>query len=69
MGTTEEPVKNGCEGCVEFGEGDNVVCENKFHLMLDDTCLNQDQYSNYGKCEVVTWLTLKHGTVLQEDEN
>ena len=54
MGTTEEPVKNGCEGCVEFGEGDNILSENKFHLMLDDTCLNQEQYSNYGKCEVVT---------------
>ena len=37
--------------------------------MLEDTCLNQDQYSNNDKCEVVTKLALKHGTFLQGDEN
>ena len=37
--------------------------------MLEDTCLNQDGHSNNNKCEVVTRLALKHGTVLQEDEN
>ena len=40
MGRTEEFVKNGCEGCVDFGEEDNV-CENEC-IMLDNTSLNQD---------------------------
>ena len=37
--------------------------------MLEDTCLNQDQYNKNDKCEVVTKLAVKHGTVLQGDEN
>ena len=37
--------------------------------MLEDTYLNQDQYSNNDEYEVVTRLALKHGTVLQGDEN
>ena len=37
--------------------------------MLEDTCVNQDRYNNNDKCEVVTKLALKHGTVLQRDEN
>ena len=41
----------------------------KCHVVLEGTCLNQDRYSNNDKCEVVTRLALKHGTVLQEDEN
>ena len=45
------------------------MCENECHVVLEDTCLNQDRYSNNDKCEVVTKLALKHGTVLQGDEN
>ena len=37
--------------------------------MLEDTYLNQDQYSNNDEYEVVTRLALKHGTVLQGDKN
>ena len=37
--------------------------------MLEDTCLNQDCYSNNDKSDVVTKLALKHDTVLQGDEN
>ena len=40
--------------------------------MLEDTYLNQDQYKtiyNNDEYEIVTRLALKHGTVLQGDEN
>ena len=69
MGVTEESDENGCEGSVGFGEEENVVCENECHVVLEDTCLNQDRYRNNDKYEVVTKLALKHGTVLQGDEN
>ena len=69
MGVAEDSDKNGCEGSVGFGEEENVVCENECHVVLDDACLNQDRYHNNDKCEVVTKLALKHGTVLQGDEN
>ena len=69
MGVTEESDENGCEGCVGFGEENNLVCENECHVVLEDTCLNQDRYSNNDECKVVNWLALKHGTVLQEDHN
>ena len=67
MGVTEESNENGCEGSVEFGEENNVECENECHVVLEDTRLNQDRYSNNNECEVVTRLALKHGTVLQGD--
>ena len=63
----KEFVKNDCEGYVEFGEEENVVCENECHVVLEDTCLNQDCYSNNDKSDVMTKLVLKHDTVLQED--
>ena len=69
MGVAEDSDKNVCEGSVGFGEKENVVCENECHVVLEDTCLNQDRYSNNDKCEVVAKLALKHGTVLQGDEN
>ena len=65
MGVSEKSDENGCEGSVEFGEEDNVECENEFHIVLKDTRLNQDRYSNNDECEVVTRLALKYGTVLQ----
>ena len=67
MGVAKESVENGCEGCVEFGEEENVVCENECHVVLEDTCLNQDYYSNNDKSDVMTKLVLKHDAVLQED--
>ena len=42
IGVAKESVKNGCEGSLEFGEEENVVCENECHVVLEDTCLNQD---------------------------
>ena len=69
MGMTKESNENGCEGFVGFGEEDIVVCENECHIVLEDTCLNQNRYGNNDECEVVTRLPLKHGTVLQGDEN
>ena len=69
MGVAEDSDKNGCEGSVGFGEEENVVCENECYAALEDTCLNQDRYSNNDKCEVITKLALKKGTVLQGDEN
>ena len=54
MGVPKESVENGCEGFVEFCEEENVVCENECHVVLEDTCLNQDCYSNNDKSEVVT---------------
>ena len=54
MGVAKVSVKNGCEGSLEFGEEENVVCENECHVVLEDTCLNQDCYSNNDKSEVVT---------------
>ena len=53
-----------------FREDDmDFVCENVCYVMLEDTCLNQDRYSNNNESEVVTRLALKYGTVFQEDEN
>ena len=46
MGMAKEFVENDCEGYVEFGEEENVVCENECHVVLEDTCLNQDCYNN-----------------------
>ena len=37
--------------------------------MLEDSCLNQNRYSNNDEFELVTRLALKHGTVLQGDKN
>ena len=69
MGVNEESDKNGYANSVGFGEKNNVVCENECHVVLEDTCLNQDRYSNNDKCEVVTRLAFKDDTVLQGDEN
>ena len=69
MGVTEDSDKNSCEGSVGVGVEENVVCENECHVVLEDTCLNQDRYSKNDKCEVVTKLALKHGTVFKGDEN
>ena len=44
------------------------MCENESHVLLENTCLNQDCYSNKGKSKVMTKLALKHDTVLQGDE-
>ena len=65
MSVAKESDENGCEGSVELGEEENVVCENECHVVLEDTCLNQDCYNNNDKSEVVTKLALKHDTVLQ----
>ena len=69
MGVAKESVENGCEGSVEFGEEENVVCENECRVVLEDTCLNQDCYSNNDKSEVVTKMALKPDTILQGHEN
>ena len=69
MGVAEYSDKSGCESSVGVGVEENVTCENECHVVLEDTCLNQDQYSKNDKCDVVTKLALKHGTVLQGDEN
>ena len=69
MGVAEDSDKNGCEGSVGVGVEENVVCENECHVVLEDTCLNQDRYSKNDECEVVNRLSLKHGTALQGDEN
>ena len=69
MGVAKESVENGCEGSVKFGEEENAVCENEYHVVLKDTCLNQDCYSKNDKSEVVTKLALKHDIVFQGDEN
>ena len=66
---SDQSVKNGCEGSAEFSVEENVVCENECHVVLEDTCLNQDCYSNNDKSKVITKLALKHDTVLQGDEN
>ena len=42
MSVAKVSVKNGCEGSLQFGEEENVVCENECHVVLEDTCLNQD---------------------------
>ena len=44
MGVAEEFDENGCEGSAEFGEEENVVCKNECHVVLEETCLNQDCY-------------------------
>ena len=54
MSVAKVSVKNGCEGSLEFGEEENVVCENECHVVLEDTCLNQDCYSNNDKSKVMT---------------
>ena len=41
----------------------------KSHVALEDTCLNQDGCSHNDEGEVVPRLALKHGRILQEDEN
>ena len=64
MGVAEESDENGCEGSIGFDEEENVLYKNDCHVVLEDTCLNQDWYSNNDKEEVVTKLVLKHGTVL-----
>ena len=69
MGEVEESDENGYEGSVWFDEEENVVCENECHVVLEDTCLNQDWHSDKNECGVVTRPTLRHGTVLQGDEN
>ena len=69
MGVAKESVKNGREGSLEFGEEENVACENECHIVLEDTCLNQDCYSNNDKSKVMTKLALKHDIVLHGDEN
>ena len=48
---------------LELNEIKEMLC----HVVLEDTRLNQDRYSNNNECEVVTRLALKHGTVLQGD--
>ena len=43
-----------------FREEDmDVVCENVCYVILENTCLNQDRYSNNNEREVVTRLALK----------
>ena len=44
MGVAKEFHENVCEGSAEFGEEENVVCENECHVVLEDTFLNQDFY-------------------------
>ena len=63
MGVTEESGENGCQGSAGFGEEDNVVCENECHVVLKDTCLNQDRYGNNDEFEVVIRLAMKHGSL------
>ena len=46
-----------------------MLCKNECHVVLEDTCLNQDCYRNNDKSDVVTKVALKHDTVLQGDEN
>ena len=46
MSVAKQSDENGCGGSVEFGEEENVVSENECHVVLEDTCLNQDCYSN-----------------------
>ena len=60
MSVTEVSDKNGWEGSVEFSDEDNVVSKIKCHVVMED---------NISDCEVVTRLALKHGIVLQGDEN
>ena len=69
VGVAKESDKNGCKDSVQFGEEENVVCESECHVVLEDPSLNQDCYGNNEKKEVVTKLALKHGIVLQGDEN
>ena len=66
MSVAEESDEIGCDGSVGFGEEESVMCD---VTVLQDTCLNQEGYSNNDKCGVVTKLALKHATVLQGDEN
>ena len=41
--------ENGCECFVELGKEENAVCEYECHVVLEDTCLNQDYYGNNEK--------------------
>ena len=43
MGATQESDKNNCDSLVGFCEEENAVCENECHVVLEDTCLNQDK--------------------------
>ena len=43
MGATQESDKNNCDSLVGFCEEENVMCENECHVVLEDTCLNQDK--------------------------
>ena len=63
MGVTEEHDENGCQGSVGFGEEDNVVCQDECHVVLEDTFLNQELYSNNDEFDVVTRLAMKYGRV------
>ena len=44
-------------------------CENECHVVLEDTCLNQECNNKNEECEIVTRLALNHGAVLLGDEN
>ena len=52
--------ENGCETSVGFREGDRGVHENKCHVVLEDTSLNQDGYSNNDDCQVMTTISHKN---------
>ena len=69
MGVTEESDENGCESSVGFGKEGNSVCGNGCHVVLEDTCPNQDRSRNNDERGMVTRMALRHGTVLQENEN
>ena len=69
IGEAEESDENGYVDSVWFDEEENVACEIECHLVLEDTYLNPDRYSNNDEFELVTRLALKHGTVLQGEEN
>ena len=69
MGVTGESNKNGCKVSGMSGEEDNVAYENKCHVVFGGYLSKLRPVSINDKCEVVNRLALKHGTVLQEDEN
>ena len=60
MVVTEQSHENGYEDSVGFTGEAHVVCKSKCYVVLEDTCLNQDRYSNNDECEV-TRLAVKHG--------
>lgn len=67
VGVSEAFEKNCWKGSVGFAKGDNVVCKNQCHVVLELTCKNQDFYSNNGKFVVVTKQARKNDAVSQED--